>query len=282
VVQAQRQDALTSREDARRELHRLEKTLQNLGLVTPTDEEAVTAAKTASTTATGRRIAECGANNEKRGKFCKEREADEAEAATKLANTAAAKATTDTARRYEAQIAAIKQRQATASGEAVGSANPLGKALANIIGSTADTLTSWQQAVIALVFELCLVGLMVGHTALSEVDGGPKDTKVALPTSADTEETDCNVPKISSTVPLVASPTLPEPPRPILIASSAEKPCMGRFLSRGPEGSPIHFLVSFFVRLGQPVSSSRPTIEWDRQRAGAVKDGAAAPPKARP
>jgi hypothetical protein len=189
VVQAQRQDALTSREDARRELHRLEKTLQNLGLVTPTDEEAVTAAKTASTTATGRRIAECGANNEKRGKFCKEREADEAEAATKLANTAAAKATTDTARRYEAQIAAIKQRQATASGEAVGSANPLGKALANIIGSTADTLTSWQQAVIALVFELCLVGLMVGHTALSEVDGGPKDTKVALPTSADTEET---------------------------------------------------------------------------------------------
>jgi hypothetical protein len=224
VVQAQRHDALTSREDARRELHRLEKALADLGRFTPTDDAALRAADAAVTTTTNRRVAECGQFNEKRGNLCKQREAEEATAATSRATSAAAKATTDTARRYEAQIAAIKQRQSSASGEAVGSENPLGKALANIIGSTADTLTSWQQAVIALVFELCLVGLMVGHTTLGEVGGEPKDTKVALPTGADTEQTHRGIPEIPSIVLPIEPPKFPEPPRPILIASSAEQP----------------------------------------------------------
>ena len=48
----------------------------------------------------------------------------------------------------------------------VGAVNPLGTALANLIGSAADVLTSWQQAIVALVFELCLVGVMVIYELL--------------------------------------------------------------------------------------------------------------------
>ena len=46
------------------------------------------------------------------------------------------------------------------------SANPLGNALSLLIGSAADILTARLQAIIALVFELCLVGLMVSYEAL--------------------------------------------------------------------------------------------------------------------
>ena len=63
-----------------------------------------------------------------------------------------------------------------------GAVNPLGTALANLIGSTAEVLTSWQQAIVALVFELCLVGVMViyeilGHSkqpAAQEARAGEK------------------------------------------------------------------------------------------------------------
>ena len=48
----------------------------------------------------------------------------------------------------------------------MGAVNPLGTALANLIGSAADVLTSWQQAIVALVFELCLVGVMVIYELL--------------------------------------------------------------------------------------------------------------------
>ena len=45
--------------------------------------------------------------------------------------------------------------------EGVGHANPLGNALGMIVGSAADVLTVWQQAIVAAVFELCLAGVMV-------------------------------------------------------------------------------------------------------------------------
>ena len=64
---------------------------------------------------------------------------------------------------------AVKAKLAQPGNTTVGAVNPLGTALANLIGSAADVLTSWQQAIVALVFELCLVGVMViyellGHT----------------------------------------------------------------------------------------------------------------------
>lgn len=53
--------------------------------------------------------------------------------------------------------------------------------LANIIGSAPDNLTSWQQAIIALAFELCLVGMMVGFTVLGEVATTPEPPGPAKP-----------------------------------------------------------------------------------------------------
>jgi hypothetical protein len=93
-------------------------------------------------------------------------ELDEAAAATNLATVAAAKTATDRARKLEADIAGVKARLAQPGTSTVGAVHPLGTALANLIGSAADVLTSWQQAIVALVFELCLVGMMVIYELL--------------------------------------------------------------------------------------------------------------------
>jgi len=43
----------------------------------------------------------------------------------------------------------------------VQNANPLGSALELLLGAGASVLTAWQQAIVAAVFELCLMGVMV-------------------------------------------------------------------------------------------------------------------------
>src|SRR5262245_20609865 len=66
VVQAQRHYALTSQEDRRRELKRIEKALDDLGHFVPTDEEAVKAARRAADAAAISRQAECGTTEKQR------------------------------------------------------------------------------------------------------------------------------------------------------------------------------------------------------------------------
>ena len=51
-------------------------------------------------------------------------------------------------------------------------ANPLGAVLEQLIGAGAAVLTAWQQAVVAGVFELCLVGVMVIFELLGQATGG--------------------------------------------------------------------------------------------------------------
>jgi hypothetical protein len=59
----------------------------------------------------------------------------------------------------------------------------LGNALALLLGKAASVLTAWQQAVVAGVFELCLVGVMV----IYELLGQQKAVQVSAETgSADT------------------------------------------------------------------------------------------------
>jgi hypothetical protein len=177
AVQAQRQAATDSREDNRRELKRLENALAGLHYV-PTDEIAVAAAKRAADVSAANREIEC----EKRGPNCRQRELDDQEAARKLAEATSNKATTDRARSLETQIAAVKVKLDKPA--AVGHANPLGAALANILGAAPDNLTSWQQAIVALAFEICLVGMMVGYTVLGEVAAVPEPPKPAEPEPA--------------------------------------------------------------------------------------------------
>jgi hypothetical protein len=162
AVLAQRQGVAESRADNRRELLRLERSLAELAKFAPADDEAVRAAKRAADTATSNKIAEC----DKRGPNCRQRELDEAAAATNLATVTAAKTATQRARQLEADIATVKAKLAQPSNTEVGAVNPLGTALANLIGSTAEVLTSWQLAIVALVFELCLVGVMVIYELL--------------------------------------------------------------------------------------------------------------------
>jgi hypothetical protein len=168
AVEAQRTNIADTRADNRRELSRLEAELTAIGAYQPTDDAAVDAAKGEAATATQHRIAECGGNNEKRGPNCKLREADEFTAIAKLASTTASKATTDRAAKIETQIAAVKS--ALGSAQNVGVANPLAKALSNIVPwVNGDAIASRMQGIIALVFELCIVGMMIGFEAMGHV-----------------------------------------------------------------------------------------------------------------
>jgi hypothetical protein len=83
----------------------------------------------------------------------------------------------------------VKAKLAQPASTEVGAVNPLGTALANLIGSAADVLTSWQQAIVALVFELCLVGVMViyellGHSKLSASEHETTEAKDTPPATA--------------------------------------------------------------------------------------------------
>ena len=95
----------------------------------------------------------------------------------------------------------MKARLAQPGNTAVGAVNPLGTALANLIGSAADVLTSWQQAIVALVFELCLVGVMVIYELLGHTKRMPANQEEVEPLatpggqhqsiSAETEASHC-------------------------------------------------------------------------------------------
>ena len=50
--------------------------------------------------------------------------------------------------------------------------NPLGDTLELLLGAAAAALTAWQQAVVAAVFELCLVGVMAIYELLGQNAGG--------------------------------------------------------------------------------------------------------------
>src|SRR5262245_5680818 len=164
AVEAQRQNITDQRADNRRELNRLEDALARIGSFTPTDQAAVEAATRAANTATDRRKVECGDNNEKRGPLCRLREIEDTDAAAKLASMTANKATTDRARDLEGQIATVKAK--LAASENVGRINPLAQALARIVPSLGDGISAMLQAAIALVFELCIIGMMVGFELL--------------------------------------------------------------------------------------------------------------------
>jgi hypothetical protein len=134
---AQRTRIANARADDRREQARLVKALADLDGFTPTDEAAVAAARRAADTATANRTVEC----DKRGPNCRARELDEQAAASHLAAVTAAKATTDRARQLEAEIRVVRAR--LNAGEPISTPNPLGNALALLLGKADSVLTAW-------------------------------------------------------------------------------------------------------------------------------------------
>jgi hypothetical protein len=179
AVEAQRQTVTDLRADNRRELNRLEDALARIGNFTPTDQAAVDAATRAANTATVRRKAECGENNEKRGPLCRQRETEDSDAATKLATTTANKSTTDRARDLEGQIARVKAR--LLNSENVSTINPLAHALSQIVPGLGNGIGAMMQAAIALVFELCIIGMMVGFELMGHASAGRPAARAEVP-----------------------------------------------------------------------------------------------------
>jgi hypothetical protein len=129
---------------------------------TPATAEDVKVAREAITAAEGIRQAEC----DKRGPRCRDRETEEQAKRDALAKTLANKGLTEKAARLDDKAGEIRARlQKTPP---VQNANPLGAALEQIMGGAAAVLTAWQQAIVAGVFELCLVGVMVIYELLGQ------------------------------------------------------------------------------------------------------------------
>jgi hypothetical protein len=164
AVTAGRQAVVDDQEDNHAELKRLQGLLRDLKFV-PADEAAVKAAAATVAAATAAKEAEC----DKRGPLCKEWENKVEKAAAVLATVTANKATTDVAREYEAKIENVKKALAADRSKNVGAANSWAKAVSEMFGAWAASLASWQQAAIALVFDLCLLGVMVSFAMLGEL-----------------------------------------------------------------------------------------------------------------
>jgi hypothetical protein len=231
AVEAQRQNITDQRADNRRELNRLEDALARIGSFTPTDQAAVEAATRAANTATDRRKVECGENNEKRGPLCRQREIEDTDAAAKLATTTANKATTDRARDLEGQIAKVKAKL-TASAN-VGSINPLAQALARIVPGLGDGISAMMQAAVALVFELCIIGMMVGFELLGHA------APARSAPQAEVQEPAAPV----VVVPVVPEPTPPPPelkvvePKMVVVPPPAKPKLIATNPDRRPVGS---------------------------------------------
>jgi hypothetical protein len=133
----------------------------------PAADEDVQAARDAVLAAERIRAAEC----DKRGPRCRERETEEQGKRDALTVALANKALTGQATKLEAEIAELRERLSKA--QLVQNPNPLGAVLEPILGSTAAALTAWQQAVVAAVFDLCLVGVMVIYELLGHGAPGP-------------------------------------------------------------------------------------------------------------
>jgi hypothetical protein len=161
---AERAKAVDTRKENQAELTRL--TAERAAMAfTPATAETVTAAREAANAAERTRKAECGNGDPRqRGRYCRDREIDEAAARTALTSAVANKAATDRASQLDADIRGLRKR--LDGGQAVANPNPLGAVLGIMLGVGAAAVTAWQQAIIAAVFELCLVGVMVAFELL--------------------------------------------------------------------------------------------------------------------
>ena len=171
-TQAERNRTKADEADSRAELARITRERDGLAF-TPATDDAVKAARDAVTTAERIRLAECGNGDQRqRGPNCRQRETEEQANRNSLASVLTNKALTERAAQLDADAARVRAKLAKAP--KVQNANPLGAVLEQMIGATAAALTAWQQAIVAGVFELCLVGVMVIYELLGHVKQPPQ------------------------------------------------------------------------------------------------------------
>jgi hypothetical protein len=207
---AQRAKAVDTRKADQAALTRLsaERTAMTF---TPATAEAVVAAREAVSSAERARRAECGDGDPKqRGKNCRDRETAEETARTKLSTTVTNKDATDRAAKLDADIGALRKR--LDGGLAVANPNPLGTVLALMLGVGVAAVTAWQQAIMAAVFELCLVGVMVAFELLGHGKEPGGGAPVAGAVRADADRTPSAA--VEATIIEPARAALPPPRRP--------------------------------------------------------------------
>jgi hypothetical protein len=190
---------------AETERDRLESEKRKLGDYKVTDQAAVDAAKRASDTATSRRRAECGDNNEKRGSRCRDREEEETVAADALARATAARALTDRASKLDADAQIERERLAKLG--AIVTVNVQGSALAKLFrlpDAEADFAATAQQFGIAIVVELIIVMCLVAWETLRQESAPKSSPPVTL---------EISLPPDSERKPVISPP-----PRPRLVA----------------------------------------------------------------
>jgi hypothetical protein len=193
ISQAERVRASTEIAADRAELTRVARERDAITL-RPVTEEALAAARDVATAAERIRVAECGNGDPRqRGQNCRARETEEQARRDALGALLLDQAAATQASALDAAAAAIRSRLAKAKPEQ--NANPLGSALERLLGAGASVLTAWQQAIVAAVFELCLVGVMVifellGHRDVEQavqpahVPGVQVDQPAAAPAEA--------------------------------------------------------------------------------------------------
>src|SRR5262245_34704668 len=170
TTQAERRKAKTDSAADLADLKRITREREAL-VFTPTTPEAIQAARDAVKSAEEIRQRECGGGDlRQRGPNCRQRETEEQAKRDALAAILANKALTDRAAKLDQDAETVRAKLGKAP--PVEKANPLGETLELMLGAAAAALTAWQQAVVAAVFELCLVGVMVIYELLGQDAGG--------------------------------------------------------------------------------------------------------------
>ena len=170
TTQAERRKAKTDSAADLADLKRIARERDAM-VFTPVTAEVVKAAQEAVKSAEEIRQRECGAGDPRqRGPNCRQRETEEQAKRDALTAVLANKALTDRAAKLDQDAGTVRAKLGKAP--LVEKPNPLGETLELLLGAAAAALTAWQQAVVAAVFELCLVGVMVIYELLGQNAGG--------------------------------------------------------------------------------------------------------------
>ena len=162
-VVSERQDVLDSRADTKTQIAALVAEKAGLKFRHAT-KATVDSAQLTVDAASKASKAECGDGSPKqRGPFCRGKEEAEARALTALTEAQDNKAATDRANEIDIELRRLRSIRTEGN---VGAADPLKALLASILGGWADLLSSWQKAAFAVIYDLCLVALMIGIEVL--------------------------------------------------------------------------------------------------------------------
>jgi hypothetical protein len=209
-TQAKRMQVAETVRTLKRSLDRAEHEREGLRF-TPTNAEALRAAKVKADAATVTKEAEC----KKRGEKCRDREADEAKALEALESAAHQKSLTDRALGLDIQIAELKTKIETAG--PVLDVNPQGSAIARLLNlpeTDVASLSAWQSLAMVIMIEILIVASLIAF----EVLGRDAEAKAATGTARKPQESPSVLEVLAD---VQEHKAFPAPAKPRLVASQS-------------------------------------------------------------